>query len=75
MNEKSPSDIETAAMKADQVLREHLGHYGAMAPHLVVVVAPDGGAIIRSNCTAPVLKAIASGLQDVARDAESQPKH
>jgi hypothetical protein len=65
--EQSPAAaIETALNEADGILRRRLADHGLEhSAHFMLVLAPDGGAVFRSNCGSAELRAMASFLVEM----------
>jgi hypothetical protein len=73
MNENSVSKIEAAMTEADGILRRQLASGGLEnTGHIMLAVAPDGAAVIRSNCEPDALRAMAAFLVDIADQIEAE---
>ncbi len=56
--------IEAALVEADSLIRERFKDIEV--DHLILAVAPDGAAVIRSNCGPKMLRHLADLLNEIA---------
>lgn len=65
--------VEKTLGVADEILRNSFA--GKDVPHLIVALAPDGAAVIRSNCGPEMLRQLAERLVQIAdRHTPPPPK-
>lgn len=56
--------VEKTLGVADEILRNSFA--GKDVPHLILALAPDGAAVIRSNCGPEMLRRLAGRLVEIA---------
>jgi hypothetical protein len=72
MDESPVATIETAINDADGILRHRLADHGLEhTDYVMLVLAPDGEAVIRSNCGPVELREMASLLKEIADQVEA----
>lgn len=76
MTDSNISIIQSILNDVDEVLRERLKGVGIQVHHIIVVIAPDGTGIVRSNVGPPVLSEMAELLDEIAEGATARrPDH
>jgi hypothetical protein len=72
MDESPAATIENALNEADGMLRQQLAEHGLEnTNYIMLVLAPDGEPVIRSNCGPAELRAMASLLTELAEQVEA----
>ena len=72
MDESPVATIENALNEVDGLQRQQLADHGLEhTNHIMLVLAPDGGAVIRSNCGPAELRAMAWLLVEIAEQVEA----
>lgn len=76
MSDSKIREIQTILAEVDELLRERLQAAGLEIGHVLVVIAPDGAGIVRSNVGPEGLGDIAELLAEVADGtALERPEH
>jgi hypothetical protein len=66
--------IEQILDDADALFRQRLKDRGFELPYLVIVMTPDGQAVLRGNVSADVLRTFGEDLKDVADQLAGPPE-
>ena len=65
--------IEKILSDVDRALRRRLATLPIDEPdHIILVIAPDGAGVVRSNCPPEGLRAMAAALTEIADQAEAE---
>lgn len=66
--------VEQILGDADALFRQRLRDRGFELPYLVIVVTPDGEAVLRGNVSADVLRSFGEALKDAADELAGPPE-